>query len=308
MDTCLAVEHAGRVVVDVNDAELSDPDRRLLRADLGRCDVLLDQFSLAGYGGHPDRADRLAAQASRVLDTVVRDHEGLDAAVTVPIASYVYFCTEDNRYVNEHANRPSDVARVLADRGHTSVVLVPGERYEVGAEHDSSQALAWWDERYDALDDLPYRRVAPVPLADVEAGFDWRCDQLRTVLPELVVRRLGPVVAHLPDRDETIRFDVGRRTFERLEGRPPPDLTVDSQPLAFALGQPFGVQTLGVSARATVAPGNRSWRRHRIACAVAHSGLDLRLHRLACAGNRRLVRPRLRGGLTQVREQLRRNA
>ena len=243
-----------------------------------------------------------------MLDTVVRDHEGLDAAVTVPIASYVYFCTEDNRYVNEHANRPSDVARVLADRGHTSVVLVPGERYEVGAEHDSSQALAWWDERYDALDDLPYRRVAPVPLADVEAGFDWRCDQLRTVLPELVVRRLGPVVAHLPDRDETIRFDVGRRTFERLEGRPPPDLTVDSQPLAFALGQPFGVQTLGVSARATVAPGNRSWRRHRIACAVAHSGLDLRLHRLACAGNRRLVRPRLRGGLTQVREQLRRNA
>lgn len=301
MDTCLAILQGGDVVLNVNDAELSDTDCRLLRQDLGRCRTVLNQFSIAGYGGHPDRATHLTAQAARIAGSVVHDHEALGADVTIPFASFVYFCRDDNRYVNEYANRPSDIDRALAAEGRRAVVLAPGDSYTVGEDHDSSAALAWWDQRFDTLDEQPYDPVEPVAMAAIEEAFRWRCTQLRTVLPGAVLRWMGPITASLPDLGETVRFCIADRSFEAVGGDAMADVTVNSQPLAFALGHPYGLQTLGVSARATVRADSRGWRRHRIAFAVANSGLDLRWRRLVSRSNLRLVAPRVRGGLAQVR-------
>lgn len=306
MDTCLAIIQGGDVVLNVNDAELSETDCRLLRQDLGPCRTVLNQFSIAGYGGHPDRATHLGAQAARIVESVVHDHEALGAEVTIPFASFVYFCREDNRYVNAYANRPGEIDRALTASGGHAVVLAPGDSYTVGGDHDSSAALAWWDQRFDTLDQQPYDPVEPVPMAEVEEAFRWRCTQLRTVLPEAVLRWMGPITAALPDHGETVRFCVADRSFETVGGDAVVDVTVNSQPLAFALGHPYGLQTLGVSARATVRPDASGWRRHRIAFAVANSGLDLRWRRLVSRSNVRLVVPRVRGGLAQIRYLLRR--
>lgn len=309
MDTCLAVIDGDDVVLNANDAELSDTDCRLLRQDLGACGTVLNQFSIAGYGGHPDHETHLAAQAQRVLDSLVHDHEALGADVTIPFASYVYFCCEDNHYVNAYANRPRDVDDALAAKGLGSVVLAPGETYTVGEDRDSTAALDWWDARYDGLDDLPYVAAEPVPLAEIERAFRERCDQLRTVLPGAALRWMGPVTAAIPDLGLTVRFCLAERSFrvvDPTDDRDGPDLTVNSQPLDFAFRHPYGVQTLGVSARVIVRADDRNWRRHRAAFAVANSGLDLRWHRLVSRSNLAFVRPRVRGGAAQVRHWLRR--
>lgn len=308
MDTCLAVIDGGDVVLNANDAELSDTDCRLLRQDLGPCRTVLNQFSVAGYGGHPDHQTHLTAQAERVLGSLVHDHEALGADVTIPFASYVYFCCEDNRYVNSYANRPRDVDQALSARGLRAVVLAPGDTYTVGEAHDSAAALDWWDGCFDGVDELPYDAVEPVPLAEIEEAFRQRCDQLRTVLPGAALMWMGAITAMIPDLGVTVRFCLAARTFQVVGSGTEPDVTVNSQPLDFAFRHPYGVQTLGVSARVTVRPGDRQWRRHRVAFAVANSGLDLRWHRLISRGNLRFVRPRVRGGLAQMRHLLRRSS
>lgn len=306
MDSCLGVIRGHDVLLNVNDAELSDVDCRLIRSDLGPCHTVLNQFSIAGYGGDPDQATRLTNQATGVLASVVHDHVALGAEVTIPFASFMYFSVEDNRFMNDHVNRPRDVEAALRARGLRSVVLAPGDTYVAGSDHDSAAALDHYDRVYDGLPLLAYDPVESVPLGEVEAAFRSRRAELREIFPALVLRGLGAITASIPDLGVVVRFSFFRGSFERIGDTAEPDIVVNSQPLAFAFRYPYGVQTLGVSARVTVRQGDRRWLRHRMAFALANTGLSLKLRRLAGRSNRRLVRPRLRGGFGQFRHFLRR--
>lgn len=66
MDSVLAVMSEGTCLVNVNDAEADANDCRIIRGDLGPAQVVLNQFSLAGYGGEADRDERLPRKARAI--------------------------------------------------------------------------------------------------------------------------------------------------------------------------------------------------------------------------------------------------
>ena len=111
MDSALAVTSGGACVLDLNDAEVNTRDCHMIRRDLGRVDVVLNQFSVAGYAGLADRSRHLTDLAERVLENVSENHRELAAGCTIPIASFIYFSAEDNRYVNAFANTPRRVVQ-----------------------------------------------------------------------------------------------------------------------------------------------------------------------------------------------------
>ena len=125
MDSTLSVRADGRLAVNVNDCQLSESDCQALAKDVGAPDLVLTQYSLAGYTGMADRPRFARASAQRHLNKVAMIHRELGAGVTIPFASHAYFCTEDNRFINDYANRPGDVARRLAHEGLETVVLYP---------------------------------------------------------------------------------------------------------------------------------------------------------------------------------------
>ena len=75
-------------------------------SDLGRVDVVLNQFSLAGYNGYKEQDKKLPFYANEILDNIYRNHHDLKAHVTIPFASFIYFSTLDNRYMNNYMNTP----------------------------------------------------------------------------------------------------------------------------------------------------------------------------------------------------------
>jgi hypothetical protein len=79
-DSCLAVRSGGQTIVNVNDAEVRKADCELIVRDVGRCDVVLNQFSIAGYGGHLDHHGRLRALADGILGNMVANHRDLGAS------------------------------------------------------------------------------------------------------------------------------------------------------------------------------------------------------------------------------------
>jgi hypothetical protein len=79
---------------------------------------------------------------------------------------------------------------------------------------------------------------------------------------------------------------------------------VNSQPLEFTFAQPFGLQTLGVSARLRLRRSSRNWTLHRILFSLNNAEIYLRPRYLFTRRNLKFIRSRLRGGLNQLTYQL----
>ena len=203
MDSALAVIDDQQVMLNANDARISTSECRLILKDVGHVDVLLNQFSLAAYAGFEPPERYLPERALQVLRNVSEVHRALDAKVTIPFASFIYFSSEDNKYVNPFANTVSDAYNYLQRQDQTAAVLYPGDDYEVGSAHDSSQAL----QRYAALpgwDELPYDPMETKPLSDIFNAYSGYAEQMNERYPRALLLLLRPVTIRIPDLDKTV--------------------------------------------------------------------------------------------------------
>ncbi|MGA9724923.1 MAG: MBL fold metallo-hydrolase [Candidatus Binatus sp.] len=299
MDSALAVIDDGQVVLNANDARISTGECKLILNDLKHVDVLLNQFSLAAYAGFEPPERYLPERAKQILHNVSETHRALDAKVTIPFASFIYFSTEDNKYVNPFANTVGDAYEYLNRQGQVPVVLYPGDTYEVGTKHDSSEAL----HRYEALpkwDELPYDPLETKPLTAIFDAYSAVAEQIRERYSRALLLLLRPVTIKVSDLDKTIVFSLASGTIEEVSNSTMPDLSINSQPLWFGFKFPFGIQTLGVSARFKLHRNFRNWKMHRIVFSLNNGGIYLRPKYILTADFMNYVRSRLAGGMTQA--------
>jgi hypothetical protein len=309
MDSVLGVSDGDVRVLNVNDAELDPHDCRNICKDFGTSTVLLSQFSYAGYTGMPNPAGKLKEMAAHQLELMATYHRDLGAQTTIPFASFMYFSRTDNCYMNPPANRPSDVVRYLEPRGHDVVVLAPGDVWTAGTPHDNGPAVALWEREFDTVPDKEFAPSETMNLDELESAFHDRVRSLRTKFPRAVLRLMKPVTIRVSDLDATVRLCFGTNTFEALEtDGAVADVEMNSQPVWFMLSQPFGMQTVGTSARYRLT-NERSfgnWRRHRILFAFDNAELYLRPARLVGRANAQFVRTRFTLLPRQIAYQLRR--
>ena len=299
MDSALAVIDDQQVILNENDARISTPECRLILQDLKHVDVLLSQFSLAAYAGLEPPERYLPERARQVLRNMSEVHRALDAKVTIPFASFIYFSSEDNKYVNPFANTVNDAYSYLSQQGQTAAVLYPADSYEVGAAYDSSPAL----QRYSSLpkwDDLPYDPIETKPLSDIFAAYTAMADQIRERYPRALLWMLRPVTIRIPDLDKTVEFSLASGRIAEIQESYQPDLSINSQPLWFGFKFPFGIQTLGVSARFKLHKNFRNWKMHRILFSLNNGGLYLKPKYVFTTDFMNYVRTRLAGGMTQA--------
>lgn len=304
MNSCLAVLDGERVMLDVNDAEVRTEDCRLIVKDIGRCEVVLNQFSIAGYAGLEDRERRLRAMARGILENMVDNHRDLGARTTIPFASFVYFSTVDNRYVNAFANRPADVARHFAEQGLELAVLYPGDVFECGVPYDSRRALHRFDACYERFGELSFVAPPRVELAEIRTAFESLHAHLAERFPPLLLWCLRPVVIEIADLGITVEFHVASGRIREVTDSQPAHLLVNSQPLLFAFKYPYGVQTLGVSARFVLKSGIRNWQAHRVLFAMNNAEFYLRPKYLLTARSLGYVAGRFRGAMGQLARRL----
>ncbi|HEX8286854.1 MAG TPA: MBL fold metallo-hydrolase [Pyrinomonadaceae bacterium] len=299
MDSALAVENGGEVVLNLNDCEINAGDCSRILSDLGKVDVVLNQFSIAGYSGFHDYENHLPKQSRNILEKMLANHLDLQADVTIPFASFIYFSSEDNRYINEYSNKPQNVADFFAEKKQKLAVLYPGETYRTGREHDSTEALVRFRKFYDSMEALNYDKSEIVEFEEIEAAFNKLVGHLHEKYPVSLLRLLlKPVSVRIPDLDRTIVFSVATGEL-REDKQADPDLIIKSQPLHFGFSYPYGIQTLGVSARYTLIKNFPNWRNHRIIFSLNNAELYLRPKFLLSPSNLKFFRERLPGAWNQ---------
>ncbi len=306
MDSALAVGADGQVALDLNDCEANRSDCRRLRRDLGEIDVVLNQFSMAGYTGEDDHARFLTGNAKRIRETVMENHIDLGAKVTIPIASYIYFCKSDNCYINAYANTPMQIYDEMTAAGQNVVVLYPGDSWMVGQPYDSGPALEKYRRDYSHLSEQPIDPVDTVPLEEIRKAFHDRVTHLRSKYPKWVLKQMRPVVCRVPDLNITVRWNINADEFEVIDepAELASDVTINSQPLHFMFRWPWGLQTLGVSARYLLHRNGKNWRRYRIIFSLDNA--EIYLKPLLSRRNIMWFAERLPGSLNQLHYKIRR--
>jgi hypothetical protein len=218
----------------------------------------------------------------------------------------MYFCTEDNRYVNAYANHPADVARRFAREGLDLAVLFPGDTLDTRAPAPPDAALAAYERSYEALAHVEYHRPRRVELSQIQAAFEKLCSDLHDRYPRALLSVLRPVRVRVPDPETTLEFSIAGGWIREVDGAAEIDLVTHSQPLHFAFANPFGVQTLGVSARFQVHRKHTNRRMHRVLFAMNNA--EVYVKRLPSREGAAYFTSRLRGGVSQVVRRLRLDA
>ncbi|HUF34011.1 MAG TPA: MBL fold metallo-hydrolase [Acidimicrobiales bacterium] len=262
-DAALAVHHDGATVFNLNDGKPSTATLRRLRQRIGPIDVLLTQFSPAGWPGNPDDDDRLAATSAKALAQVVRQADVLGPSYVVPFASFVRFSHEESAFMNRVINRMDRVRDALGPE--RTAAMSSGERLRVGDTPAGSDAAV---ERYitavDAIADLPLTSHEPVPFDDVVDAAQGHVENLRRDYHATLLRRLGPVTFDLTDLGRSLTLDIGAGAV--AEGSPeqaPGRINTSSQAAWYTFAHRWGVPTLLISGRFRLPDGDRVFRRYK---------------------------------------------
>jgi hypothetical protein len=295
MDSCLGVSDGRHTLLNANDAQIESADCRQITKDLGKVDTLLTQFSIAFYSGLPDYQDRLTRMAKGILRRISGNHKDLGVERTIPFASFIYYCSEENRYVNQFHNSPLTVYDYFKKRDQPLVVLYPGDVFDDSEPYDSARAL----QRFEQLDAnaLVYDLFEQVPLDDIQTAFFKFCNELHARYPTFILKLLKPLTVRIPDLQSAVVFSLGKRTFDRTDFSGPCDLSVNSQALHFCFANPFGFQTLGVSGRVKLSQDSTNWRMHHLLFVLNNAEISLRPAQLFSRKTIEFIRQRSSGGL-----------
>lgn len=308
MDSSLAVMDGDVTLLNVNDCEISESDCQTYVKDLGKIDILLNQFSMAGYNGYHDYRKLGPISAAKIMDNLVWNHKSCNATLTMPFASNINYCCEDNKHVNTFANTPMDVSNRFLNEQLNCLIIYPGEEYDTTqGKWDNTASLAKFQQLYATLEQVEIDPIEKVSLDEIEREFNNFCGNIRDRYPWFVYRKLAAVNIEIPDLNGVLTVSIKDEVFEFHEAHlnTSIDLKINSQPLHFAFKFPFGIQTLGVSGRFLVMNSSSPWKWYRIISSMNNSEVYLSLKYLFSAKTLAFIQQTFRQGIGQFIHQWR---
>ena len=308
MDSSLAVIDSDHTILNINDCEISKKDCKNFLRDLGTIDLALNQFSVAGYNGYYDYDTFGPISASIIMDNLVWNHKIIKARYTMPFASNIRFCCEDNKHINTFANTPFDVKKRFDAEGLKCLILYPGEEFDLAQnDKDPSESLGKYEKLYATISDLKCDPAESVELEHIRQAFIDFCADIRDRYPRFLYKKLSKICIKVPDLQGEIIMSVKDNIFEfyndGIERKE--DLIISSQPLHFAFNNTWGIQTLGISGRFLVLNSVSPWKWYRIISSMNNSEVYLSSKYFFSAKTIKFIRQTFRQGMSQFIHQWR---
>ena len=100
-DSAYVVKTEDKTILNQNDCKLSNDQCALIKSMCGEIDAYFMQFSLAGYYANRDDTDGLRRAKSDHASMLVNYAKVFNPKIVVPFASFIYFCRERNKFLND---------------------------------------------------------------------------------------------------------------------------------------------------------------------------------------------------------------
>ena len=257
-DSGLVIDILGKKILNLNDCEIKTNERcKEVFNIVGKCDVLISQFSYAAWKGGVKNIDWRKQAAIEKLETLSLQVNYFKPNLLIPFASYVYFSNSLNYYLNDSSNKPSDVIKKFEDNTNVKIkIMRPFEVLENFNQdsYDNVESIGFWDNIYYNLDSKKKHNYNVFSIDDLNKSFhEYKLRIFKNNSKALIkiIRSLSPIPAfkpikiYLQDIDQIVKFDVFSKTIQCVRGNP--DITMSSESLNFIMKNTFGFDTLTVN-------------------------------------------------------------
>ena len=250
-DSWLFIKSKDYTIFNTNDCGIRDKhDAEVIRKKIGNVDLLLTQFSYAYWAGNKDQHLLRRKIADEKLEGLKLQVDIFKPRFVVPIASFVWFCHEENFYLNDEINRPQKVVDFIKNRTDAKpVMLYSGEEYWPDKDHDSAKSISKYNEDFERILNKK-ELVKTVPVGQEELK-----QQAKTFVANLKHKfgmwsgLLTPSKIWITDYKQAYELSLtsGLKESAHLESQC--DASLSSESLAFNFKFPWGNDTLGINGR-----------------------------------------------------------
>lgn len=249
IDSALVIQGDGRTILNLNDCEMPRATLERLARQLGHVDVLMDQFSVAGWCGNAEDPQRRRSAAREVLDKFVRDVRIVNPDYVLPFASFIRFSHQENAYMNSEINTADDVAAEV-DKNRL-LVMYPGD---VWSDQDgiSGSELAKSKYRRDLseLGRQSLRSHEPCSMEKILDAANRRIQDMQGKYQRWLLARAVPRVSfYVTDLHRAFIVDLCAGATEVDLPESKCMVSLGSQAAWYTFSVRFGLPTLGVSGR-----------------------------------------------------------
>ena len=248
-DSWLGIKHKNKTLLNLNDCVFnSTQELKNIQEKIGKLDVLFTQFSYANWVGNKNDHNSKIKHASDKLDELKKQIEVFKPLSTIPFASYVWFCSEDNFHMNEHANSIDDVDVFINNNHSHSVVLYPGEIWKIGEIHNSKKSISKYLIDKETLKDRQLSKFEMIPIDILLKSAN---DFIRRAFSENNKFKLlsyKPMRVFLTDYSESYEFSFKNGLKKNSQfGYNDCDISFCSQNLKFCFDFKWGFDTIFVA-------------------------------------------------------------
>lgn len=201
MDSWIAVRAEGLTVLNLNDCVISQGHLAWIAKHVGDITILLTQFSFANWIGN--HADELG-EAGRKLSDLQYRVKFLQPQITIPFASFIYFCNQENSWMNAFAISPQRIAELNLPGVN---FMYPGDEWNSDDGRFQSEEAV---RRY--MTDLAQPKVIDptppsVPAATIEQAVNRTLRAVRGRFGRALIRKIRPFSIYLHDCNQVLLVD-----------------------------------------------------------------------------------------------------
>jgi len=250
-DSWILIKSKDFTIFNTNDCGIRDKFfAERIREKVGKIDLLLTQFSYAYWAGNTEQKAYRQKVASDKLQMLKFQTEIFQPEVVIPIASYVWFCHEENYYLNDEVNRPQRVFNFIKEQTKAiPIILYPGDSYSKGSQVDSSVAISKYDKDFERiLNPEELVKTVSVPsevLVEMASTFVSKLKSKYGVWVNL----LKPTEIFLTDYNAsyTLSLNEGLKLSDVEQKKC--DVSLSSESLMYNFKFAWGNDTLGINGR-----------------------------------------------------------
>lgn len=249
IDSLLAIRSNGVTVLNMNDCVLSRFAAKAVSKLIGPVDVLLTQFSIAGWVGNPDEVDVPARH--EVINRIRNYADAFQPQEIIPFASFVYFSHTENRYMNRWVNTPDHVCEQLKEVQSHVQFLYNGDSWSSKDGFSLNRnPLDRYRKDFGMIENRSFMTHPSSSLNEILELGRKLSKNVRATFPSFVLKLVAPIYFYVVDLGTAVRFDLQGGLVEADQrSKRECDMALGSQALWYAFKFPWGFGTLDVSGR-----------------------------------------------------------
>ena len=154
-DSFSIIKIADYTLLNLNDCIIDNENsgarlkKRLVKSNSDKIDIVLTQFGYANWVGNPEEGEKRSKASAEKANRLQIIDEHINPDIVMLYASYIYFCHNNNSYMNNQQNTPKRIVNFLHKRPVVNKLtcLKPGD--EVCFESKDSLR-----DQFDRLGDM----------------------------------------------------------------------------------------------------------------------------------------------------------